>query len=403
LLTTIDADVRAHVLRTAPKFVLAAILTLIACFVVKAAVSHEILRDHRYLLAKATADTLSGHPVPGFGVNGSPSVRRLVNAQGGEWMPDYRPDGWSRLDLSNPPRLDFAHLTLDAARGLNAVIPDSLDPEHAARPFVLHASAAEYMQAVKCLAAAVYYEAATEPLEGQQAVAQVVLNRLRTPGYPKSVCGVVFQGSDKPGCQFTFACDGSMSRMPASWAWKNAEAVAERALRGYVMPKVGDATHYHASYVLPWWSPTLVRLGRIGQHIFYRRTGPDLFAPYVGGELRVTKINSMGKPQPNLMAPAHKDGVEPEMQLANLTTTVTPDGRVHSTIADPSTITVSNVPMIDGKAIMPTVHALISARAAYAKAQLEKERGVQAPAPAAAGAAKTTAAPEVVATASPAL
>lgn len=375
MLETFDAaDLRAHVLRTGPRLLIAIVLTLIACFAVKAALSHEILRDHRYQLAKAAADSLSGHATPGFGSGGSPSLERLVEVKGGEWRPDYRPAGWSRFDLASRPRLDFANLTTDTARTLNAVISDSTDPLHAARPFVLQASAAEYMQAVKCLSAAVYYEAATEPLEGQQAVAQVVLNRMRTPGYPKSVCGVVFQGSDRPGCQFTFACDGSMARMPMAWAWKNAEGVAEQALKGYVMSKVGDATHYHATYVLPWWSPSLVKLGRIGQHVFYRRTGPELFAPYVGGELQITKVNLIGRPQPNLNAALHRDGVEPSLQLANLAATVTPDGRVHATFDTPSTITVSNVPMLDGKAVLPTVHALISARAAYAKAQMETRK-----------------------------
>lgn len=375
MLETFDAaDLRAHVLRTGPRLVIAIVLTLIACFAVKAALAHEILRDHRYQLARATADSLAGHATAGFGSGGSPSLERLVEVKGGEWRPDYRPAGWSRLDLLSPPRLDFANLTTDTARTLNAVITDSPDPLHAARPFVLRASAAEYMQAVKCLAAAVYYEAATEPLEGQEAVAQVVLNRMRTPGYPKSVCGVVFQGSERPGCQFTFACDGSMSRIPMAWAWKNAEGVAEQALKGFVMNRVGDATHYHANYVLPWWSPSLVKLGRIGQHIFYRRTGPALFAPYGGGELQINKINLIGRPQPNLNAALHRDSVDPSLQLANLTTTVTPDGRVHATLEDPSTITASNVPMLDGKAVLPTVHALISARAAYAKAQMEKRK-----------------------------
>jgi spore germination cell wall hydrolase CwlJ-like protein len=378
LLETFDAaDLRAHVMRNGPRLLVAVVLTLVACFAVKAALSHEILHDHRYQLARATADSLAGHPTPGFGPNGSPSLERLVEIKDGEWRPDYRPAGWSRLDLLSPPRLDFANLNADTARTLNAVITEAPDPLHAARPFVLRASAAEYMQAVKCLAAAVYYEAATEPLEGQEAVAQVVLNRVRTPGYPKSVCGVVFQGSDKPGCQFTFACDGSMSRVPASWIWKKAEGVAEQALKGFVMSRVGNATHYHATYVLPWWSPSLVKLGRIGQHVFYRRTGPGVFAPYVGGELQITKVNTIGRPHPNLMAP-RADAVAASLQLANLTTTVTPDGRVHATLEDPSTITASNVPMLDGKAVLPTVHALISARAAYAKAQMEKRTDADA-------------------------
>jgi spore germination cell wall hydrolase CwlJ-like protein len=368
LLTTTDSgSVRTHVLRAAPYFLLALVLMLAGSFVVRAAVSKEVVRDHHYMLAKATADSLSGHVPVDFAAKGGPTLERLVNSPEPDWLPDYRPAGWERFDLGQRPTLDWRTPGFDTARKLNAAIPDSVDPLHAAQPFVLHASASEYHRAVQCLAAAVHYEAGNEPVEGQEAVAQVVLNRMRTPGYPKSICGVVFQGAERPGCQFSFACDGSMNRIPAAWAWKNAEAVATRALNGFVLGKVGDATHYHATYVLPWWSPTLVKLGRIGQHVFYRPTGPAAFAPYAGGELSITKANYIGKPQP-ASAPA-RDSVDAVTQMASLTTT--PDGRVHATIMDPSQITVSNVPMVDGKAVMPTVHALISARAAYAKAQMQ--------------------------------
>ena len=149
---------------------------------------------------------------------------------------------------------------------------------------------------------------------------------------------------------------------------------------------------------------SLVKLGRIGQHIFYRRAGPELFAPYAGGELQITKVNTIGRPQPNLMGGARRDDVGASLQLANLTTTITPDGRVHATLENPSTITVSNVPMIDGKAVMPTVHALISARAAYAKAQMEKRQAETAtPASTSTLTAKAAPAPIAVASTAPAL
>jgi hypothetical protein len=376
---TDSGSVRAHVLRSAPHFLIALALMLVACFAVRGAISKEIMRDRQYILAKTTADSLSGHVIADF-THGGPTLERLVNSPNPAWRPDYRPAGWDDLDISKRPTLDWRVVSFDTARTLNAVIPDSSDPLHAVQPFVLHASAVEYNRAVQCLAAAIHYEAATEPVEGQEAVAQVVLNRVRTPGYPKSVCGVVFQGSERPGCQFSFACDGSMGRVPVAWSWKNAQAVATRALNGFVLAKIGNATHYHATYVLPWWSPTLVKLGRIGQHVFYRPTGPAFFAPYGGGELSITKANYIGKPQPGLLR-AGPDTVAPVTQLASLTTTA--DGRVHATIMTPSQITASNVPMMDGKAIMPTVHALISARAAYARAQMEERKGGAATAPAA--------------------
>lgn len=126
-------------------------------------------------------------------------------------------------------------------------------------------------KAVRCLAAAISYEAGNEPIEGQQAVAQVILNRVRHPAYPKSVCGVVFQGSERrTGCQFTFTCDGSLARQRSAQSMALATAIAEKMLTGTTSSLVGGATHYHANYVSPYWAPTLVRVRQIGAHIFYR-------------------------------------------------------------------------------------------------------------------------------------
>jgi spore germination cell wall hydrolase CwlJ-like protein len=146
--------------------------------------------------------------------------------------------------------------------------------EPAVQPYRLTATATGRRNEVECLAAAVHYEAANQGEEGQEAVAQVVLNRLNDPRYPKTVCGVVFQGSTRStGCQFTFTCDGSLSRRPAMAAWRRAETVAEQALDGYVMTDVGAATHYHTIWVHPYWGPTLVKVARIGAHVFYRVPG----------------------------------------------------------------------------------------------------------------------------------
>ena len=105
-------------------------------------------------------------------------------------------------------------------------------------------------------------------------MAQVVLNRVRDPNYPNTVCGVVFEGAERnTGCQFSFTCDGALSQGPVGWAWRRAEAVAQRALAGHVATEVGTATHYHADYVHPWWAPTVTKIRQIGAHIFYRWNG----------------------------------------------------------------------------------------------------------------------------------
>jgi spore germination cell wall hydrolase CwlJ-like protein len=129
-------------------------------------------------------------------------------------------------------------------------------------------------RAVDCLALAAWYEAGGD-LESQRSVVQVVLNRVAHPSFPKSVCGVVFQGSERrTGCQFTFTCDGSMLlRRPSAAALARARAVAEYALQGGGFPGLLQATHYHADYVQPWWSSHLVQRGKVGRHIFYSWPG----------------------------------------------------------------------------------------------------------------------------------
>ena len=166
-------------------------------------------------------------------------------------------------------------MTPEKAAALNADLPFSRDPNPAARPFSL-AGAAELdrSRAIQCLTQAVYYEAAFETPEGQRAVAQVIINRMRHPAFPKTICGVVFQGSTLPtGCQFSFTCDGALARPPAAWAWERARAVATAALNGSVMAAVGGATHYHANYVSPYWAPRLYKVHQVGAHIFYRWPG----------------------------------------------------------------------------------------------------------------------------------
>ena len=181
--------------------------------------------------------------------------------------------GWENLSLGGKPSLDFGASGLEAQQ-LNAAMPVS-GLLRAARPFNFKpVTAVDRRRAIRCLTQAFYYEAAVEPTDGQAAVAQVILNRVRDPNYANSICGVVFEGAERvTGCQFSFTCDGSLGQAPVAWAWNRAARVAERALAGYVATKVGTATHYHANYVHPWWAPTLNKLTQIGAHIFYRWKG----------------------------------------------------------------------------------------------------------------------------------
>jgi spore germination cell wall hydrolase CwlJ-like protein len=125
-----------------------------------------------------------------------------------------------------------------------------------------------------CLAKAVYFEARTETELGQLAVAKVILNRVKDPGYPKSICAVVYQGSDhRNSCQFSFACDGLPDDVRNQQAWANSKRIASKALAGdETMRIMGAATHYHADYVRPRWSYQMKRLIKIGRHIFYADT-----------------------------------------------------------------------------------------------------------------------------------
>lgn len=143
-----------------------------------------------------------------------------------------------------------------------------------AQPFV-GATSLDRARALNCLTNAIYYEAANEPEEGQRAVAQVVLNRVRHPLWPSSVCGVVYQGAERADlrCQFTFACDGSMARFPVADKWARARAVAARALAGEVFAPVGHATYYHTLAVRPDWRLTLEPVAVVGAHIFYEMRG----------------------------------------------------------------------------------------------------------------------------------
>ena len=171
----------------------------------------------------------------------------------------------------------FAPITSQDARLQNGLAPFSAKPIEIALPLLIPMSDRNFAQvggAIDCMTAAIFYEAGSESAIGKRAVAQVVLNRVRHPAFPNSVCGVIFEGSQRiTGCQFTFTCDGSLSRKPTQQGWSSARAFAQAALAGAVEPSVGMATHYHADYVRPYWAASLDKVAQIGVHIFYRWRG----------------------------------------------------------------------------------------------------------------------------------
>ena len=162
-------------------------------------------------------------------------------------------------------------VTLAEARASNAKVSIEYSQRKSANPYRFKGGLAKRAQAAECLATAAPYEAGDDR-RGQQAVMQVVLNRIRAPGYPKTICGVVYQGSARTtGCQFSFVCDGSLQRRPIHRGWGAARRLARRALRGYVFSDVGRATSYHADWLVPYWRDSLVKIGRVRSHLFYMR------------------------------------------------------------------------------------------------------------------------------------
>ena len=175
-----------------------------------------------------------------------------------------------------PPVEPMAFQDLDPndARAFNATVPFVDGPNPAARPFKLSGDEAQRSRAIDCMAAAVLYEAGDDPV-GQRAVAQVVINRVRHPAFPKTICGVVFQGAERTtGCQFTFTCDGALIRhrwLDAQWV--RARVTATAALTGAVFKPVGYATHYHTDWVVPYWQSSLDKIAAVNTHLFFRWTG----------------------------------------------------------------------------------------------------------------------------------
>ena len=206
--------------------------------------------------------------------------------------------------------MELAPVTVDDARAANARIALVTKGFVAARPFIYGGDADNRGRARDCLAAAMLYEAGDDS-QGQRAVGQVIINRVRHPAFPKSICNVVFQGSERvTGCQFTFTCDGALNRRYSDAAWTRAQVNAEIILSGGVDPRVGLATHYHTDWVRPYWSDSLEKIAIVDTHLFFRWPGywgtPGAFRGNVAGvEAPVAKMAAL--------SPLHMAGLPPEL------------------------------------------------------------------------------------------
>lgn len=210
-----------------------------------------------------------------------------------------RPIAAPRLPANEAPPpaepLLFAPIAVEEAKKINDAIPFAVDRGPPARPFAFSGLAESRERAVACLASAMWYEAGDDP-RGQRAVAQVVLNRVRHPAYPGTVCGVVFQGSERhTGCQFTFTCDGALRRIPPPGAFDRTRERARTMLDGRIEREVGLATHYHTDWVHPIWSGKLEKIAQVDTHLFFRWSGvwgspAAQRKPYLGGETVVPAL-----------------------------------------------------------------------------------------------------------------
>jgi len=349
-----DSQIRQAIDRRAPAG-LAALLALaaavVALMLAAPVVRHAAASEVRSAIIAPTLASLTDQALNAAAAKLDPAIRAIARRHDPALRrPDRwdRPVGWAQFDLRKAPDIGF-----DTKEGEGAVIANSLRPFaglpiRPMRPFVLQAAADDNARALHCMTQAIYFEAAREPVRGQQAVAQVVLNRLRHPAYPKSVCGVVYQGSAlNTGCQFTFTCDGALRWTPQAALWRQAQEVAKKALAGYVDKDVGSATHYHAAYVVPYWAPTLVKMTQVGQHIFYRWTGPWGEPPAFTGRYE----GHEGNLTPQLLASLDpltqgRLGVRPQIELPTerkITLAVAGEVRTY-TVADPPAAAATALP-----------------------------------------------------------
>ncbi|HEU0066776.1 MAG TPA: cell wall hydrolase [Sphingomonas sp.] len=279
--------------------------------------------------------------VPALVVSHPPTIARPLPRRIAAVLPPRRIVPQAELPPVEP--VQFVALAPEDAREFNATVPFSTAPNPAARPFRFAGTPEDRARATDCLAAGLVYEAGDDAV-GERAVAQVVLNRLRHPAFPKTVCAVVFEGAERTtGCQFTFTCDGALTRWkPTEAAWKRARDVAAMALSGTVYRPVGYATHYHTDWVVPYWQSSLDKVAAVGSHLFFRWSGwwgtpPAFNRRVLTGEPVIAALASFSQAHGALAA------VEPPLLLAGdvAAGTVTAEGLPTPTAADPETFLVA--------------------------------------------------------------
>jgi hypothetical protein len=212
----------------------------------------------------------------------------------------------------------------------------------AAAPMRVTGSDSDHARAQRCMTQAIYYEAASESDAGQRAVAQVVLNRVAHPAWPNTVCGVVYQGSERTtGCQFSFTCDGSLARQPSTIFWTRASRIAREALAGSVYAPVGLATHYHTLAVHPYWADSLDQVTVIGAHQFYRWPG------LAGTRAAFTMHHRGGEPLPGRApsSPPPPDPMSaPVFQTVSALSDFTPVPEAPELLPEPVATAANNLP-----------------------------------------------------------
>ena len=225
------------------------------------------------------------------------------------------------------------------ARSQNDAVPIAATKLPPAPPFAFRGSAADRLRARDCLALAALAEAGAGDKD-QRAVIQVILNRTRHPAFANTVCGVVFEGSERStGCQFTFTCDGSLARKYPDRLWQAARARADEALDGYAYQPVGNATHYHTDWVYPWWSSKLDKIAQVNTHLFFRWRGfwgtpAALSARYRGGEPdpAVLRMGARAVSRDELELPVTPE----EEKLVAISTDLSPTMQVSGTARSPA-------------------------------------------------------------------
>jgi spore germination cell wall hydrolase CwlJ-like protein len=250
-------------------------------------------------LARNTV-TSAGKQLIAASLTGDPATTGAVSRRGevnGAIKGDRLKPTTSVIALSNPASGPDTSLMLAAASTFDAdsLRPSPADIAYHPTPEALNfryqgESQAEFeARERRCLAIAIYFEARGEPMRGQVAVGQVILNRVRSPLFPETICGVVYQGQMAPGCQFSFTCDGKTDNPRNDAQWARAQDIARRITKGELwLPEVGYSTYYHANYVRPNWTGDMSRIDTIGRHIFYKKRNEQ---PYL--------VEASAAPQPS--------------------------------------------------------------------------------------------------------